>query len=128
MTSIGEQLITIGKLSPVAFRSYLHIQCSRDQQLFLHKLRQRLHKHGADAPSFRKSMLRLIDNVNHSSRNPSSVVPVDLEHALGPHQAFTKLQEYFSLYGELLCAWSTLFEAAVGMKAQLRPDNCSLTV
>jgi hypothetical protein len=110
LLSMGENLITLGKLSAPAFKAYLRehfVKVQTDTIKFLEgKLAANLGKY----PLWEKDIKTMSANIKRSITEELSLVPLDLEAEIGSVSAFDFAQKSLTSYGQLMCGWEELIE------------------
>lgn len=115
LRSIGEQLIGLGSLSEVTFRSFLRERFISTRMTFLQDLTNRIDKKAFASEKWSDEINSLSSKVRLAMLNDESMIPVDLaKTTLGG--ALLAAQSLVKNYGALLLHWESIYDTALECK------------
>jgi hypothetical protein len=125
---IGEQLIALGIMSRVAFRSFLRNRYAQSRFELISGLKGIVQEKYFGCHEWVNDIESISNSIQCSILEDGSTVPADLVPKLNPEEALDKAQSCILLYGRMMLHWEELTAAAgeIGSLAELRRPSLAV--
>lgn len=113
LLSIGEQLVGIGSISRIAFRSFLRNCYIYTRFKFLEDLQDTIsERQFKEKRLWLREMESISSNIRLSMLEDQNIFPADLAFKVGPEESLLRAQSCILMYGKLMLHWESISDAA----------------
>ncbi len=105
LLSIGEQLVGLGSISGLSFRSFLRDKFVYTRFRLLEELRTMVSEGHCKHHKWLDQIDSFLETIQRAMLEEDNIIPTDLVSSVSSEEALAKTQSFVSMYGQLMLRW-----------------------